>query len=49
MMTGMRDAITEPLPDVFSELLALLVVKEPLPPPASVELLQHIHHLLQLA
>lgn len=40
---------TEPSPDVFLELFALLVVQEPLPPSAPVQLLQHLHHLLQLA
>lgn len=43
-----RSAATWPLPDVFSELFALLVVEEPLPPPASVQLLQDLHHLFQL-
>lgn len=42
-------AAAELLPDVFSELLALSVVKEPLPPPAPVQPLQHLHHLFQLA
>lgn len=39
----------EPLPEVSSERLALPVVQQPLPPPAPVQPLQHLHHLLQLA
>lgn len=36
------------LPEVSSELPALPVVQEPLPPPVPVQPLQHLQHLLQL-